>query len=209
VGPTFRGDAAMTQARTCKAGRWSERELRYLIESAGRVPKRTICRKLNRRPEEVEAVAARVRATGYPISLDVETCPMCGRRAPIVYSLGICKPCKYKLAIARERRQTAELLRLVTPGERESYAQTEAWLRGRAFHAPPKPPAIPEDATEAERAAYEDAFCEAVAEWDAHNLHRQLKAAQKRKERIARKARANGAEVPTHPKWEHRALATA
>lgn len=199
----------MTQARTRKTGRWSEEELRYLVESAGRVPKRTLCQKLNRDPDEVEAVAARIRSTGYPISLNVETCPMCGRRAPIVYSLGICKPCQYRRTIAQVRKQTAELLRLVAPDEREAYARTETSLGGRTFDPMPDIPAIPEDATEVERAAYEDARCAAMAEWEARNLHRQIKAAQKRKERIARKARANGAEVPTHPKWEHRALATA
>lgn len=199
----------MTAAKT-KPRKWTEDDLRCLIENAGRVPVKVLCRKLKREPEEVEAVAARIRATGYPISLVVETCPMCGRRAPIVYSLGICRPCQYRRAYGKTQREIADILPLLTAEDRATYEDTEADLGGRVHEdMPTTGPKPAPNATPAELMAYEDAQCEAMAEWEARRIHRELKAAQKRKERIARKARANGATVPYPPRWQSRAAAMA
>ena len=180
------------------------------MESAGRVPKRTLCQKLNRDPDEVEAVAARIRATGYPISLTVETCPMCGRRAPLVYSTGICKPCQYRRAYGKTQREIADMLPLLSMRDRATYEDTEAKTgTARACDPMPKPPVLAESASEEERMRAEDAYCVDLAEWEARRMHRALKAAQKRKERISRMARANGATVPYPPKWQARAAAMA
>lgn len=43
-------------------------------------------------------------------------------------------------------------------------------------------------------------YCAELSEWEARRLHRELKAAQKRKERILRKAKANGYEPPQQRK---------
>jgi hypothetical protein len=199
----------MTVAKT-KPRKWTEDDLRCLIENAGRVPLKVLCQKLKREPEEVEAVAARIRATGYPISLTVETCPMCGRRAPIVYSTGICKPCQYRRAYGKTQREIADMLPLLTAEDRATYEDTESDLGSRVHDDMPTPSPKPApNATPAELMAYEDARCEAMADWEARRIHRKLKAAQKRKERIARKARANGATVPYPPKWQARAAAMA
>lgn len=189
---------------------WTESELAFLIENAGRMPRKMLCKRMGRSSDEIEAVVARLRKIGYPISLDVETCPMCGRRAPIVYSLGICKPCQYRRAYGKTQREIADMLPLLTAEDRATYEDTESDLGSRVHDDMPTPSPKPApNATPAELMAYEDAQCKAMADWEARRIHRKLKAAQKRKERIARKARANGATVPYPPKWQARAAAMA
>ena len=60
---------------------WSTVELGILLRYAGHSPIEWIAEKLDRPREEVEDVAARVRATGYPIWLTLEVCPQCGQPA--------------------------------------------------------------------------------------------------------------------------------
>lgn len=184
--------AAATRPR-----KWTEGDLRFLLENAGRVPVEKLCRGLRRDRAEVEDVAARVRATGYPIGLTVETCPMCGSRAPIVYNLGICLPCSRRRAYENTQRQISEILPLLAPEDRATYEDTEADCGCRALDAMPEPTGRPTSgATPAELMAYEEGRCAQVAEWEARQIQRRVKAAQKRKERIALKARARGAEIP-------------
>ena len=59
---------------------WSAREVRYLLDNAGNVPQREICRNLRRSSESVKQMAKRRRMQGYEIDLryyepQTVTCP--------------------------------------------------------------------------------------------------------------------------------------
>ena len=73
--------------------------------------------------------------------------------------------------------QTADLIARLPQSERATYEESEAQRESRI---PPRP----------ERGARdEDAYQAAVERWEEECLTRRLRAAQKRKERIARKLR--------------------
>lgn len=175
--------------------KWTAEELGYLLENAGRVPLGDLCEAMGRPRETLEAVAARVRECGYPISLTTATCPMCGRRAPLDWKTGICRPCLHGARHAETQRQISEILQFLSAEDRAIYEDSEAEVgQPRVREQMPKPPTLSRDASETDRMRAEDAYCLDLAEWEARRSHRILKAAQKRKERIRRKAIANDPE---------------
>lgn len=174
---------------------WSTWELRYLLRNAGRIPKQTLFEKLEREPAEIERVIARLRQLGLPVYLSFATCPMCGRIAPLVPHLGICEPCNYVRRLAKIQDATTEIFSLLPSKDQAIYIETEADRGGRIIESMPKPVPIPEGASPLERMRAEDKRIEDLVRWQAKNLHRELRAAQKRKERMARKAIEHGADV--------------
>ena len=175
--------------------RWSLEQFSALIWNAGRVTIAELCRLTGHDEGEVRQVAARVRATGYPISLTVETCPMCGRRAPLVRTEGICKACHYQRMTDRNRRRMAELMPLMRAKDQETYATTEAELSGRKREPMPKAPDFAAFATEAERMEAMDAYEAERAAWAGRSARLEALRTQKRVERMARHARRAGADV--------------
>ncbi|MBR3326474.1 MAG: hypothetical protein IKG22_04040 [Atopobiaceae bacterium] len=175
--------------------RWTTEELGYLLENAGRVPIGDLCEAMGRPRETLEAVAARVRECGYPISLTTATCPMCGRSAPLDWKTGICKPCLHVAWHAEVQRQISEILPFLSAEDRAVYENSEAGVgQPRVCEQMPKPPVLSRDASEADRMRAEDAYCLELVEWETRRSYRILRAAQKRKERIRRKAIANDPE---------------
>ena len=175
--------------------RWSLEQFSALIWNAGRVNIAELCRLTGHDEDEVRQVAARVRATGYPISLTVETCPMCGRRAPLMCYEGICEACHYQRMTDRNRRRRAELMPLMRASDRETYATTEAELAGRKREPMPKAPDLAAFATEAERMEAQDAYEAECAAWAGRNAMLEARRTQKRTERMARKAHETGSDV--------------
>lgn len=174
---------------------WSRKQFSALICNAGRVTIAELCRLTGHDEGEVRQVAARVRATGYPISLTVDTCPMCGRRAPLTRTEGICEACHYQRMTDRNRRRMAELAPLMSAADRETYATTEAELAGRKREPMPKAPDLAAFATEAERMEARDAYEAECAAWAGRSARLEALRTQKRVERMARKAREAGGDV--------------
>lgn len=173
---------------------WQLDEVRYLLDNAGRVPKHEICRKLRRSSKSVEHMASRLRSQGYAISLrcyqsQAVTCPSCGRSSLTARETGICRPCTLCRRLAATEGQISDLLRRLPADVRSIYEDTEAEKGTRIIDPMPKMPTYAEPPTLYQRLRDEEAYDKAMEEWEAQRIQRELKAAQKRKERIARKVR--------------------
>ena len=175
---------------------WSCREVRALIQWAGVVPKRELCRRLRRSGKAVERKAAWLRERGVAVDLrchrsGLGLCPACGCRRATVGRHGICEPCRRARQLEAIEGRAAELLAGLPEAERRRYEETEAERGGRLVEPMP----LRRDTRglsryEADRA--EDEWDRAMEAWQTRRLKRLIKAAQKRKERIAKKAKTNG-----------------
>ena len=179
---------------------WKVEDVRYLIENAGRIPKRDICQHLRRSSKSVERKAAWLRAQGYAVDLrhhqsTLCPCPACGCLSGHLGREGICEPCRRRDQLATIHARIADLLPLLTLEERDTYEQTEAETESKRDPRP-KAPNTSELSYYA-KAKAEEAYALAVEEWSAQNLRREIKAAQKRKERIEKKVKSMG--VSTKP----------
>ncbi len=175
---------------------WTCSELAYLREMAGVASRRDICRHLRRSAKSVQRKADRLRAEGEDISLrchrrQLVTCPACGRLSWTARGKeGICEPCRRRDQLAAVHGRIADLLAMLPPSEREVYERTEAEV-GSSWDAMPRAcPAKGAGRYAAARAA--EAREVEVEQWMVRNLKRQVKAAQKRKERIEKKVKSMG-----------------
>lgn len=177
-------------------GDWTTSEVAYLMEHAGRIPRREICKNLRRSTESVRYMAKRLRADGTNISLRcyvprVEICPSCGCRRGTLGKTGICELCERREQLAGIHGRIAELLPSLTPEQLATYEETEAETESR-IDPKPKPPDIPPEASYYRRAKAEEAHDLAVEAWAIKNVKREIKAVQKRKERIEKKVKTLG-----------------
>lgn len=166
------------------------------MEHAGRIPRREICKNLRRSTESVRYMAKRLRVYGTDISLrcyvpQVGICPACGCRRGTLGETGICEVCERREQLATIHGRIAELMLLLPPKEQETYGETEAETESR-IDPKPKPPTIPPGASYYRRAKAEEAHDLAVEAWAVKNIKREIKAAQKRKERIEDKVNSLG-----------------
>ncbi len=169
---------------------WTTAELRLLRENAGKIPRRELSRMLKRGAAAVRQQAYRMRRDGEDIDLRcfetrLSTCPACGALRSRMGSEGICEPCRRRRQLAKVHRRISDLLAQLPPGERAVYGETEAETESAWDPMPPPPPMAA--LTSYERARAEEAREIALEDWLARNLRRQVKAAQKRKERIQKK----------------------
>ena len=173
---------------------WRLDEVCYLLQSAGSVPKHEICRKLRRSSKSVERMASRLRAQGHAIDLrcyqsKAIICPSCGRSSLTARETGICRPCTLRRRLTATEGQISDLLGRLPADVRAIYEETEAEKGSRAIDPMPRPTTYREPPTLYQRLRDEEAHDKAMEEWEARRIQRELKAAQKRKERILRKLR--------------------
>ena len=173
---------------------WTMDDVAYLVENAGRVPLREICRHLRRSSESVRHMARRLRGQGYPVSLRhfeprTTICPSCGRSSATAREVGICRPCQLRRQLASIEAQTADLMARLPPEARATYEQTEAETGARTREPRPQAPRLDATATYYQRMRAAEAHDIALEQWETRRMEREVKAAQKRKERIARKIR--------------------
>lgn len=173
---------------------WTMGEVRFLIDNAGLMPQREICRRLKRSSEAVKQMAKRLRMQGHTVDLrywepTTVTCPACGRASATAHETGICRPCTLGRRLTATEGQIAELMRRLPPDLRAVYEETEAEKGSRAFDPIPRRPTYADPPTRYQRRRDEDFYDRAMEQWEARRIERQLKAAQKRKERIRRKLR--------------------
>ena len=179
-----------------KQSPWTTEADRYLLENAGRVPKREICRHLRRSGKSVERRAAWHRANGRAIELRcfvsrTEFCPACGCRRSTLGKFGICEVCRRREQLACIEARIAELWPLLPQRDRDKYEETEA-ERSSRVDPRPKAPAIPAGASYYREQRIREDWEIAVERTDIANLKREIKAAQKRKERIEKKIQMSG-----------------
>ncbi len=166
----------------------------YLIAHAERVAKRDICRHLKRSSKSVERKAAHLREQGHAITLRhytprLDTCPSCGCLSGHMGKEGICEPCRRREQLATIHARIAELLPLLPQAERDTYEKTEAETASRYDRMPKAPSSA---ATYYEQQRDKERHALAMEAWSSANLKREIKAAQKRKERIEKKVKTNG-----------------
>ena len=178
----------------CDKGRrhkwWRESELAYIREHAGRVPAREIRKALRVSRNQLKHAAARMREAGEDVDLRcfsprTVVCPSCGMARTLFGSEGICEPCRLSRRLTETEAEIAGLLPLLSPADRAVYERTEAQRETRGDPMPSAPRTAGMSAYE--RARAEERHDMAMERWQAARLHRMLKAAQKRKERVSRK----------------------
>ena len=168
---------------------WTVSEERWLIEHAGRIPKREICEHLKRGSRAVEAKARRLRQAGVSIQLrhhatKLQTCPSCGCARATCSEIGICEVCRRKARLERVQGAIAVELAKLPASARAVYERTEAEIESRVPGNPPQLKIDPDAPVHVRDRAIE-AHARAVERWEVDRLKRQIRAAQKRKERIA------------------------
>lgn len=160
------------------------------MANAGVLPRREICKTLRRSAKSVERKTEQLRASGEVISLrchvpKLETCPSCGRLSTTLGKPGICKPCRQREQLATIHARIAELLPRLTPQDRLIYEASERLTESGADPMPKAPDT--HGLSRYGKAKAEERHEIAMERWTIRNLNRQVKAAQKRKERIQKK----------------------
>lgn len=173
---------------------WTASEVRYLLDSAGNVPLREICLRLRRSSESVRQMAKRLRAQGHEVDLrhyetQTVTCPSCGRASATAHETGICLPCALRRRLAATEGAISDLMRRLPADVRATYEGTEAERGARVRDPMPRPPTYREPPTRYQRRRDEESYDRAMEQWEARRVQRELRAAQKRKERIQRRLR--------------------
>lgn len=183
----------MRKGATCR--HWTTQEIAYLEENAGLIPKRDICKHLRRSSRSVARMAERLREKGVNIELrcyqsSLVTCPSCGALRGSIGKDGICEPCMRREQLAAIQSRISTLLPLLPQAERDTYHETEAELESYADPMPKDPKTLGMSRYWA--AKLTETYELALEAWTVRNLRRQIKAAQKRKERIEKKAKIMG-----------------
>ncbi len=173
---------------------WTTREVAYLAESAGRVPRREICRRLKRSSNSVFQKAKELRSQGVPVSLrcyrpTLEACPACGCMRSTLGRQGICEVCRKRRQLEAIHARISELLHRLPFEERETYAETEAEVES----VPDPMPEFPKvkGVSRYQACRIKEQHDREMEAWQVRTLTRQVKAAQKRKERIEEKVRTS------------------
>lgn len=172
---------------------WTVDEVRYLTENAGRIPKREICQYLRRSGKSVECKAAWLRARGHAVDLRhhksvLYPCPSCGCLSGHLGRQGICEPCRRREQLAIIHARIADLFPLLPREERDKYEKREAETQSK-WDPMPKAPST-QGLSYYAKAKAQEAHVLAIERWAAANLLREIKAAQKRKERIEKKVKS-------------------
>lgn len=174
---------------------WTVDDLRYLLANAGKLPKRDICEHLRRSAKSVERKAAWLRKQGHKINLryyetTLEPCPACGHQSATIDRHGLCEPCRRREQLATIHARIADLLAQLPAEERDIYERTEAETESSLVPRPLAPNT--KGFSDYRKARAEERHAIAVERWKTANLLREIKAAQKRKERIEKKVKSMG-----------------
>lgn len=178
---------------------WRESELAYIREHAGRVPAREIRKALRVSREQLKGAVRWMRARGEDVDLRcfrprTLVCPSCGMARALFGAEGICEPCRLARRLAETEAEISALLPLLDAAGRATYERTEAQRETRGDPMPASPRTSGMGAYE--RAVAEERHDIAMERWQAARLKRLLKAAQKRKERVSRKAKEARKDFP-------------
>lgn len=178
---------------------WRESELAYIREHAGKVPAREIRKVLRVSREQLKGAVRWMRARGEDVDLRCFSprtlvCPSCGMARTLFGAEGICEPCRLSRRLAETEAEIAGLLPLLSAPDRATYERTEAQRETRGDPMPASPRTSGMGAYD--RAVAMERHDIAMERWQAARLRRLLKAAQKRKERVSKKAREARKDFP-------------
>lgn len=177
-----------------KRNDWTVAEEQFLIVNAGKIPKRDICQMLKRSSKSVERKAAWLRNKGCHVDLHyhrptLEPCPWCGKPSATIDRTGRCEPCRRRDQLAAINARIAELWPHLTPEQQRKYEEEEAKIESTKDPLPEAPSL--EGLPLHRRDRLEENHARSVEAVVAKNLRREVKARQKRKERIQKKINLN------------------
>lgn len=169
---------------------WTTQDVSYLIENAGRITLRQMCRELGKSRRAVETMAYRLRQQGEDVDLrcyirKTSICPACGCMRATLKRHGICEVCRKRVQLSAIHTRISHLLRKLPMHERAIYAETETEIESSIDPMPA--PAMLNGLSRYQRERAQDIRDIQMEQWQLRNLNRQVRAAQKRKERIEKK----------------------
>lgn len=168
---------------------WSVSDVRWLVESAGMMPLRDICRHLGRSDQSVRSRAALLRRSGVdvpPLRYHRSTlvwCDHCATWRTRVDDMGMCPVCAMRSRLAAARGVEDGIVAALPDADR---ARRRVHTHGSRID--PRPRAPDTSGMSAVRAARaEDDHCRRVEAWEIANIRRELKATWRRIERMREK----------------------
>lgn len=178
---------------------WTTEDVRYLLENAGIVPKREICRHLKRSGESVKQKAKMLRARGYAIDLRhyeelTVICPSCGearsKEGRWRYGSGICDVCRMREQHAEALRRQSDAYAALTISQRLVYDRTQAQIGDSEL--PTRPPSPKVDGLAPNRARrLRELHAIDVERWQKKCLTMLTNAAKTRTKRMREKSGTN------------------
>lgn len=163
---------------------WSTAEVRYLLEHAGKVPRREISRALRR-----SAKSVRRKAESMGVSLRVPKwgmvwCDECAAWRTRTNAQGRCPVCQKRANIEAEAARCAEEYAAMTPDQRRAFDDSES-RRGRVKPRPRMPRRrLPRGAGPAAEARAEQEWLAAVEAWQLERLTLEYDAEKQRLKRM-------------------------
>ncbi len=175
---------------------WTTREVAFLLDSAGKLPLRSICKKLGRTRRSVESMASKLNRSGANITLRCWStkliwCDECATwRTGLDDKTGRCRVCTARVQLQGRENACARELKMMTPQQRHVYERTEAQRRTR------KPPARPQKSQSCpmsryERSKAEERYLIELEEWEYRCLKLRYDAAKTRLRRMREKTGRN------------------
>lgn len=181
---------------------WTTKDLKQVYELVGKIPPREIRRKLRLSKRQLYYACELLRKQGKNVTLRCYTsrldyCPACGCRRSTLGSYGICEPCRKTKQLEDIKYRSALIFEQLPMHERAVYEETDTEIGSNSIPMP-KPRSL-KGLNSYERAKAIDDYDLAMEQWSIANLTRQVKSAQKRKERMEKKLK----ESRNHEKEHH------
>lgn len=165
---------------------WSSKEISFLVENAGKMPKRDIQFALKRSKKSIERMAEAMHLSLRVPLWRLEWCNECASwRVKVNERTGRCKVCQTRENLAKEEGRCVEAYQRMTPEQRRIYDESEA-KRGRrkAFAPRPQYPANIESRNKFAASKAQQDYYKALEEWNFDKVQAEYGACRKRLERM-------------------------
>lgn len=118
---------------------WTTDEIAYLVDAAGGMPLREICRELKRSTASVKHMAGRLGVSLRCYKRKLVWCTECASwRTYVNARTGRCKVCQQRENLQGREAACAEVMAIMTPEQRTAYEETESQRQTRAIPRRPK-----------------------------------------------------------------------
>ena len=120
---------------------WTTAEIRFLVDAAGRLPRREICQQLKRSKKSVERTAARLGLSLRCYKTQLVWCTECASwRGYVDKDTGKCRVCAKRDNLEGREAACADVMASMTPKQRATYEESESLRETRRL---PTRPAMP------------------------------------------------------------------
>ncbi len=120
---------------------WTTSEIRFLVDAAGRLPRREICQQLRRSKKSVERTAARLGLSLRCYKTQLVWCTECASwRGYVDKDTGKCRVCSKRDHLAGREAACADVMASMTPEQRATYEESETLRETRRVPTRPTMP---------------------------------------------------------------------